>query len=377
MKTRLLILLCLLWLPAAAQAYQWRVGDRTNALELAAGERLDDEAVLAAYSLNVQGQAARDLWLLASTSVRFDGQSEGDLRVLASSAVLGGEARQNLLAYAPGLQLTSNAVVRGQAALFGTTVICEGQVEGDAWIVANSVTLGGRWAGNVRVQAVDIRVVPGTTIAGDLVYTSPKTLVYDSSVAIAGTVKQTKNLLPETSLQTNFFIHGYLFVAALLVGMPFVGFFPGLAGGAVRKLRTSPWRVLAAGAGTVLLGPFLIAFAFMTLVGLPLALLLGALYVALAYLSHVVIALWLGHRLLRAPGPQTMARVLSALATGLFLLYFVTALPGLAAFVVLPVIVLGTGALMLALLQRPLVSFPLPPPPPLPRPPETTPENQE
>ena len=65
--------------------------------------------------------------------------------------------------------------------------------------------------------------------------------------------------------------------------------------------------------------------------------------------------------------------VLSALTTGLFLFYFATAIPGVASFVLLPVLVLGTGSLVLALLHRPLVSFPIspPPPPPLPHVPES------
>jgi hypothetical protein len=369
---RLLAILCLLFLPAAANAYQWRMGESTNVLALPAGDTLAEETLWIAYRLDIQGKAARDLWLLATTGVRFDGESGGDLRVMAGSAVLNGEVRQNLLAYANGLQLTTNAVVRGQAALFGTSVICEGAVEGEAWIFAKSVTLGGRWAGNVHVHANEIRIAPGTTIAGDLVYTSPKTLVYDSSVAIGGTAIQKNDRLPTPTFAGRIVFHGYLFLAALLVGMPFVGFFPMLAGGAVRQLRASPWRVLTAGVITVLLGPFLIAFAFMTVIGIPLSLLLGAFYASLAYLSHIVIALWLGHMLLRAPGPQTFSRVLSALTAGLFLLYFTSAIPGIASFVALPVLLLGTGALVLALLHRPLIPVPLPAPvpPPLPNPPE-------
>ncbi|HAL91766.1 MAG TPA: hypothetical protein DCM68_01920 [Verrucomicrobia bacterium] len=375
MTRRLFILAWLLVAPAAANAYQWRAD--TNTLVLPADGRFEEETLWAANKLDIQGKAGRDLWLLAAHSVRFDGESAGDLRVLAGTAVLGGDIRQNLLAYAKGLQLTTNATVRGEAALFGAAVICEGAVEGDAWIVAKSVTLGGRWGGRVRIHADEIRIAPDTQIAGDLVYTSPKPLAYDASVSIGGDVVQTA-ALPKAPLRARMVLHGYLFLAALLAGMPFVGFFPDLAGGAVRRLRLSPWRVLAAGALTVLFGPFLIAFAAMTIVGLPLALLLGALYGALAYLSHIVIALWLGHRLLRATGPQTFARVLSSLATGLFLLYFAAALPGVASFIALPVLVLGSGALALAFLQRPAFPFPVPPPPgppPLPKnpePPETT-----
>lgn len=372
----------LLLLPFSAEAYQFRAGNTTNALTIPADEVFDDESLLVAYGLEFAGEARRDLWLMASTAIRFDGTSDGDLRMLASSAVIDGEARQNLLAYARGLQLTTNSLVRGQAALFGTTVICEGTVEGDAWILADSVTLGGHWAGQVRIHANEIRIVPGTTIAGDLAYTSPKTLVLDPSVTIGGTLKPVQTLLPTadtispSAIRTRLAFHGYLFLAALLVGMPFVGAFPLLAGGAIRTLRTSPWRVLFAGMLATLLGPFLIGFAFMSVVGIPLALLLGALYVSLAYLSHIVIALWLGHMLLRAQGPQTFSRVLSSLGAGLFLLYFAAALPGVAAFLLLPVAILGGGSLVLALLHRPLVAFPMPPtaPPPSPNhpvPPET------
>ena len=368
----LLSILCLLLCPAVTQAYEWRTSAGTNALVVPAGEILAEEALLLGDRVDVQGAAERDLWLIAATTIQFDGDARGDLRALAGSAVFGGTTRQNLLAYGRGLHLTSNAVVQGQTALVGGTVICEGTMAGDAWIYARSVTLGGHWGGNVRVHASEIRVAPGTSFAGDLLYTSPRPLAYDSSVSIAGEARQIPARLPGTgalapgAVRARFLFHGYLFLAALLVGMPFVGFFPQLAGGAVRRLRLSPWRVLLAGAILLLLGPLLIAFAFMTVVGIPLALLLAGLYAALAYLAHIVIALWLGHTLVRSPAPQTFARVLAALATGLFLIYFATALPGLAAFVVPPVLVLGGGALVLALLSRPF----LPLPPPLPKPPE-------
>ncbi len=376
---RLLPLLGLLGLlPAAAHAYQWRVGETTNALVLPADGTIAEEALWAANSLDIQGKAGRDLWLLATTAVRFDGESGGDLRVFASSAVIGGTAQENLFAYANGLQLTTNSIVRGEVALFGVDLICEGAVEGDARLFARSVTLGGRWGGTVRIHADEIRIAPGTQIAGDLVYTSSKPLVYDSSVSVGGTVTQAKILPTGTPPRSRFMLHGYLFLAALLVGMPFVGFFPMMAGGAVRKLRTSPWRALAAGLVAILFGPFLAAFALMTIVGIPLALMLAALYGALVYLSHIVIALWLGHMLLRTPGPQTFSRVLSALALGLFALYFAAAIPGLVSFIAFPVVVFGGGSLVLAFLQRPFIQVAMPPPvlPSSPKNPEP-PENPE
>ena len=357
-------------LAAPAPAYEWRLGESTNAVVLPAGETLGSEALLAAYYLDVQGAASRDLWLLAAGSARCSGAVAGDLRAFASAATLAGEVAGNAFVYAKGLQLATNAVVRGDAAFFGTDLICEGAVGGDARIFARSVTLGGTWGGNVRVDAEEIRVAPGTRIAGDLVYGAPKPLALDPRVAVGGKVTAAARSAPAPEpRRARFALHGYLFLAALLVGMPFVGFCPLTAGGAVRQLRTAPFRALLAGLAALFLGPPLIAIAFSTLVGIPLALLLAALYAVLFYLSHVVVALWLGHALLRAPGPQTLGRVLSALAVGLFILYFAAALPGVGAFLFFPVLVLGAGALARAALQRPVVF-----PPPLPRPPPVPPD---
>ena len=361
--------LALALLAAPAAAYEWRLGDSTNVFVLPAGETLASEALLAAYHLDVQGAAARDLWLLAAGSARCSGDVAGDLRAFASAATLAGTVDGNLFAYAKGLQLATNSVVRGDAALFGTDLICEGAVGGDARIFARSVTLGGTWGGDVRVDAEEIRVAPGTKIAGDFVYGAPKPLALDASVAVGGQVKAAaRPPQPAAEQPARFARHGYLFLAALLVGMPFVGFCPLTAGAAVRELRLAPFRSLLAGLAALFAGPFLVAFAFSTLVGIPLALLLAALYGALIYLSHVVVALWLGHALLRASGPQTLGRVLSALAVGLFILYFAAALPGVGAFLVFPVLALGAGALARAALQRPLVF-----PPPLPRRPPPVP----
>jgi len=370
MKRILVILSLFLLLPAAAQAYLWQVGESTNTVGLAADAVFAEEALCMGYRVDVQGQAEKDLWLAGSTSVEFGGTVDGDLRILSSSAILSGQTKGNLMAYARGLQLTSNALIQGEAALFGDTVICEGTVDGDARIFAQSLTLGGRWNGTVRVHAKEIRVVPGTVIAGDLIYTAPTPLIVDSSVEIGGELTPRQSLMPETdafslaAIRTRAQFLGYLFLAALLAGMPFVGFFPAVAGRAVRQLSTSPWRVLLAGIISVLFVPFVIAFIFVTIVGIPLALLMGMLYLALTYLSHIVIALWLGYKLLRTQGPQSFSRVLGALAAGLFVLYALSSLPGVAGFIAMPLILLGTGSLVLALIQRPQLTIQLPPPPP-------------
>ncbi|MDR0994520.1 MAG: hypothetical protein LBN38_08185 [Verrucomicrobiota bacterium] len=369
MKPPAHLLAFLLLLPALptpnAEAFETRLGMDSNTVVFAEGETFETEALMLGYSVDMRGEARRDLWLGASTAVRFSGDAHGDLRLLASSAILDGTLHANLLGSARAIQLTTNSIVLGELALFGTTVVCEGDVRGNAWIWADSVTLSGRWQGNLRVQANEILVSPGTKIAGTFTCLSPKTLVLDPSVSVGGGVIQKDSPVSAASatFQSRLYLNGYLFAAALLVGMPFVGFFPLLAGGAVRSLRTRPWRVLFTGTGSVFFLPILIAFVFVTLIGIPLALVLAAFFGILVYLSHIIVALWIGHVLLRSNGPQTFSRVLVSMALGLFALYFLGAFPAVASFLTLPVVVLGTGALVLALLRQPrtLVLPPLSP----------------
>ena len=369
MKRIALILACLTALTRGASAMEFHMGEGTNALTIGADVVFAEEAICIANGLDVQGQAQKDLWLLASADIQFQGKAQGDLRLASRAAVINGIAHENLLAYANGLQLTTNSVVQGEALLFGNTVICEGIVEGNARIIAPSAALGGRWAGNVHVQANEIRIAPDTQIAGNLKYSCPTPLVYPPSVQIAGTVEEQPLLPARQSWSNQLVLNGYFFLAALLVGMPFVGFFPLYVGKTVRTLRTSPFRSFMVGAITLLFGPFLIVFLFLSAIGMPLAFILGAFYASLAYLSHIVVALWIGHLFLRPAGPASFARVLSTLAAGLFVIYFIAALPGVAPYLFPLIILPGMGALLIATRQSAVWAMPMPPrsaPPPMP-----------
>ena len=186
---------------------------------------------------------------------------------------------------------------------------------------------------------------------------------------IAGTVEEQPLLPARQSWSNQLVLNGYFFLAALLVGMPFVGFFPLYVGKTVRTLRTSPFRSFMVGAITLLFGPFLIVFLFLSAIGMPLAFILGAFYASLAYLSHIVVALWIGHLFLRPAGPASFARVLSTLAAGLFVIYFIAALPGVAPYLFPLIILPGMGALLIATRQSAVWAMPMPPrsaPPPMP-----------
>jgi hypothetical protein len=375
MKTRRL-LLPLLVLAAAlpARAFELRLSsESTNALSYTADTHFDSEALLAAYDISNAASAARDLWLIAN-SVRQSGPVAQDARIAAKSAVVDGAVGQNLEIFAQAAQLTTNATVAGDMALLGGTLVSEGTVSGDAWLSGREVTLSGTYGGRVRVIADTLRVSPGTRIAGDFVYTTPSAFALPPGVEVGGQVRAAATApAPKRSLRDALSVRGIFFMGALLVGMPFVAFFPAAAGGSVRAIRRTPWRCLFTGLAMLFVGPVVLAIAAVTVIGLPLALVGGAFWLLTFYLSHIVIALLLGHWLVgRRAAIQTFSSVFLSLGAGLFLLYFASALPHVTDILAMPVLVLGMGALWrnifhpVAIRAIPPIPPPANTPPPLP-----------
>lgn len=332
----------------------------TNQLVLSAesvvleGAAEDDLFIFAGQQIDLRGETLGDAWL-AGSSIQVSGQGRDHVRAAAQLFTLRGSLDRGLAALGATVRLETNAVVRGDAVLAGESVIVEGRVEGDLQVLAQSVTLAGRFGGNARIIAQDIVVMPGASLAGDLVYTSPKEIFLDRNVALGGKlIRQTTPPPPpmtaERTIQLALF-RALQATAAFLVGLPFLALFPRLVGRATQHLRHSLWRTLLAGLGGILVLPMAALLAFVTIVGIPFALVLGASFAILLYVGKIIVAVTIGALLLRRRGPQPLPVALGAMALGLVLYYALAALPGFGQTLSLLVGILGLGALLLAVLR--------------------------
>ncbi len=398
---KLLAAVCLLFgLVATVSAIEFK---RVDTFRLEPGNTQTEELWLAAQSASVHGTVKDDLMVFADTIV-VSGAMQSDVwalggqsltllkeasvaqhaRLLSQRIEVEGRIGRSLCAAGNSIQIGTNAVIKGDAALAGENVIVSGQIGGGLKAVGVNVTLGGRIGGNVRVIADDIVVMPGAVIDGDLTYTSSKDLFLDRKVVLGGQLIRKEiapeAAAPETPVQDVILVRAFLYLCALAVALPFVGIFPHYTGRAVRLARQAGWRCLFAGFAAFCLMPMVSVFAFFTFIGIPLSILLLLNYVTMVYLSKIVVALVIGGMLLRRGGPQPFSRVFTALSLGLILYYALTAIPGAGAVVWLLTVFLGLGALVLAIFLRPIeTESPEPPPmpsaPPLPPAPSDPPSS--
>ena len=376
----LVLLLVLSLLPAASGLKIENVDPYVLDKEASLGE----ETWIFSNKVSFEGETKEDLFI-AANAVLLDGTMRNDVWVAANSIYCSakildharfmasrtlsfeGHVGSSLTAFADTISIGKNATVQGTAALAGQNVIVEGQVKGKLSIMAYHATLSGKFMGDVRIVAEDIIVMPGTEIKGNLTYTSSRDLFLDEKVLLTGQlVKKNIQTAPlasaKPSVNQAFALQSFLFLSALIVGLPFAGMFPQFTGRTVRLIRQSSWKCGIAGIVAFCLIPMIGLFAVATLIGLSLGLILLTAYFTCLYLCKIFMALALGGFLLRRRGPQSFRTVFSAMSIGLVLLYMLYALPVAGSVIWLFATLVGLGGMVLALFGH---GEPEPIPPPL------------
>ncbi|MEI8122652.1 MAG: hypothetical protein WCI20_11405 [bacterium] len=308
-------------------------------------------------SLRLPGVFLADVWAAGET-VEANGTLANHARLAAmKTLMIAGSVGRNLIALAPTITLATNACIGGNALLVGQDIIVNGSVSGNTRIIGSTVTLAGQFNGDISVTATDLNVMPGTRIAGNLIYRMDRDLVLDSRVDLGGKIMKAELLnpkgkaTPETS--GSLLLQLGLLCGAIMVGLVFVSLMPGIVSLSVHKLAESFWRCTLYGFITFALVPLSAFFLLFTLAGIPLSVILILAYVILMYVSKIIVGLYVGHLLLRRKTPIPPTLLFPVMALGLLILYAATTIPfpvGLIAW--FSITLAGMGALMGALLDR-------------------------
>ena len=362
---------------------------QTNQFLIGETDVLDDDLWLSANSIEIKGQAKNDLFLMATAgswktqdekegNILLAGQLENDVwavgntisltgaiqdhaRLLARIITVNGSVSNNSIFAGNSIHLTQTARMGRDVLVLGENVIMEGNVDGNLIIFCKSVTLAGKCAGNVRMAAGDIVVLPQTQITGDLIYSSPAELVLDKGVVLRGRLIREAEEISKAERKPliswpSQLLQSWLFTGALCVGALMMFLFPVFLNESAAQIQTSTWKCMAVGFVAVCLVPMACFFLAISLIGLPLALLTALTFIVLSYLCKISVALVIGTLITRRKlqGP----RMFPVMGLGLVLLY-AAAGSGLAGSIVsFLIICLGLGGIILALLARRSVSAP-------------------
>ena len=299
--------------------------------------------------VSLEGECQNDVWALGNI-VELSGQVRDHARFLARTVTVSGSIARGALLMGSAVHLTKTSQLNGDVWLMGENLIAEGTVQGRLTMMGQNVTLAGTFATNVHVMAQDIVVLPGTKIAGNLVYRSAIELILDKDVKLVGQlIREPMLASPSGGLFAplqSVVVQLWLFAAALVVGAIFFWLFPQVGQQAVAHLAISFWKCLLVGFFVLALSPMVCFLAAISLVGLPFSLLVMTALGILMYLSKLVVAVYIGRLVLSG---RWNVRFVWVFFLGLLFLYIGTSAGVLGIIVWLMIVCAGTGSLVLTL----------------------------
>jgi hypothetical protein len=306
----------------------------------------------------VEGVVQGDLIVLTG-EVIVTGTVEGDIVGLVGGPVrLGGEVGESVLVAAVSLE-TAGRVGADVSGFVGEARV-GGEVGRDVLVTGGEVEVTARVGRDVRSQAwrlivdgevgrdiaarVDDMVLgDAARITGDVTFRASDEARVSPSAIVGGALVQAQVLAPVWA-QALTRLLGWLSVLGFVVaGVALFWVFRGTGPKAVRVARERPWRSALVGLGVLVVPPIVALPLFLTLVGLPVALLILLFWVLGLFLGPIPAVAAAGERLLGGRGGILGGFVVAALLWrgGMWLLslaaavlYLIPLVIGLGAFAI-------------------------------------------
>lgn len=264
-----------------------------------------------------------------------------------------------------GGSILVNAPVKGDLIAAGGKVTVDSDVGGKVIAAGGAVEMNGSVGTNLILAGGEVNVRNGTTVGRDALLsggtvTNAGTIngalrISGSNVQNTGTAATTEIENPEDRKEETG-AGGWSWVSAvlgllmalgfLIIGLLLITLFPGAATALEGTIRSSPLITLIIGVGGLIGGGIIFLLLLISIIGIPLALLVGLLLAAATTLSGLVTSLalgtWLGGMLKMTSAPWILFII------GFVLLNLLQMIPILGGLIWLIALLLGIGAIFSA-----------------------------
>ena len=285
--------------------------------------------------------------VVAGGTVTVDAPVAGDLRSAAGA-----------------IRVTKSGVIGGNARLMAGDLTVDGTVKGDLRAEGETVTINGEVQGDVRALADVVVLGPAARITGRLSYVS--VLKRAEGATVGGAVQRldesavTREEVRQgvvAGVSTGARIFGTIvsYLALLACGAIFLAAAPIFSVEAPDRLKSSPGRSIGVGLATIFGTPILAVLFMITLIGIPVGIMLIALYPFALLLGFLVGALFIASlvpQLLKRPPPPTVAQAIGHFAIALAAVMLLAKVPSIGGLFLAAVLVLGVGAFEVELFRR-------------------------
>ena len=319
------------------------------------------------------GVAAQSVAGASGSIVVDEGETVDGIEGVAGTIVVRGTVTGDLSGAAGSIRIAETGRVEGNVEAAAGTLIVDGTVTGDVQagagsfevgdgarvggaidVGAGSISVDGAVGGDVRAAADTVVIGPNADVGGEFRYDASE-FTRSPDARVAGGVVEDSSLRGDAGVgfgmdvAPSWFGSVYAFAANLVLGAVLLFAFPRFSRDVAARVGSDPLESGGVGLLTLFAVPIVILLVTATVVGIPLALLGIAAYVAAIWIATVYGRYAVGRWVLRRLGSEN--RWL-ALVVGLAGVAVLGAVPLVGWLAELLVLLLGLGALAFGLRDR-------------------------
>jgi cytoskeletal protein CcmA (bactofilin family) len=361
------IVACLLWAAAvvaaaAAHAREDRVGADVfiGGGSVTVHEPAGGDLFAAGGAVDVDAAVGGDA-VVAGGKVRIGGDVGQSVYAAGGQANVNGKVGRNLRVAGGQVELGPKAEVSGNVSVAGGQVRLYGAVRGHVQAAGGRVLIDAPVDGDVLATSGHVELGPRARIGGKLRYRSGEALHRDPAAQVSGGIEQIAPVwggdaasrpAPEPPARGHGVgAIGWIWTAGLVVlAAVWLVLAPGVSARLSRALREHTGVSMLLGFVWLVCVPVLALLLLLTIIGIPLALFVAALYLAVLPLAYVAAAVGLGDWALtrwQAARAAMWGWRLGAAALALALLNALGQVPWLGALLGFAVLLAGLGAMLL------------------------------
>ncbi len=355
------LLAALLFLPSLALAATFESGDdvyidqkisddlyATGGI-LSVQKGVNGDLIAAGGRVSIDGEVTQDLMAVGG-DVSISGAVSDDVRVAGGSVKIDATIKGDLLGAGGDLSLTESSFVGGDVNIAGGNVIVNGVINGDMRIAGGSVYLNSDVKGDVTLLNFDkIKFGPKARIQGGLSYRSVQELDIPAGVVNGVVVfnsienSQIKENMP--AILAGFSIFSLL--ATLLFGLVMIWLCRYYVIHTADMAYDATLKSLGVGFLVLILTPISVIILLITTIGIPLALVLLSLWLALLYVGKVMAAMLIGFKIVRVSATSGFGRIFGSFALGALVFMLIGMVPVVGWVVNLIFVLIALGSITL------------------------------
>lgn len=319
---------------------------------------INGDLICAGQDITINGSISGDVLCLGQ-NINVLGNIDGNLRTISQYLDTKGRVNRNISIIAQKVNFDKDAKLLGEVFFAGQNVSIQGYIKKQLLGCAEDVKLSGQIDGDVYLNAKKTEVTETANILGKLDYVSNSKLnISNENIIKKGAfqhlppVKKDVDLdikkIEDNSFTSQIKSKILSIIYFLIFALILIFFIPEKVINASKLIDQKKSEILGKGFLFLLLFPLLIGIVFITIIGIPLALLGALFYVFIIFYSQVVFAIYLGNRFFSFYFKKYANNLTTKTIVGIVLFKLLIEIPILNFFILLAGVILGTGASVLA-----------------------------